>query len=124
MCFTLQVSTDPSLSNYDVLVLDEVHERHLFGDFLLGVVKCLLYQRPDLKVVLMSATINIELFRDYFSQDATVIQVCMHFIQTFFSHFEVQWQLYVPPAVILRKCAFSTQCMYFSYAPLMSHLFP
>ena len=83
MCFILQVSTDPSLSNYDVLVLDEVHERHLFGDFLIGVVKCLLYQRPDLKVVLMSATINTEFFRDYFSQDATVIQVCTHFIQTF-----------------------------------------
>lgn len=89
MCFTLQVSTNPSLSNYDVLVLDEVHERHLFGDFLLGVVKCLLYQRPDLKVVLMSATINIELFRDYFSQDATVIQVCMNFIPTFLLQFEV-----------------------------------
>ncbi|PSN45175.1 putative ATP-dependent RNA helicase DHX34 [Blattella germanica] len=69
-----QVSTDPSLSNYDVLVLDEVHERHLHGDFLLGIVKCLLYQRPELKVVLMSATINIELFQDYFSE-ATVLQV-------------------------------------------------
>lgn len=77
MCFTSQVSTDPSLSNYDVLVLDEIHERHLFGDFLLGIVKCLLYQRTDLKVVLMSATINIDLFRDYFFADATVIQVCI-----------------------------------------------
>jgi HrpA-like RNA helicase len=73
------VSTDPSLSNYDVLVLDEVHERHLFGDFLLGVVKCLLYQRSDLKVILMSATINIELFQDYFSEAVTIIQVCVSF---------------------------------------------
>ncbi|XP_033607605.1 probable ATP-dependent RNA helicase DHX34 isoform X2 [Cryptotermes secundus] len=70
-----QVSTDPTLSNYDVLVLDEVHERHLFGDFLLGIVKCLLYQRSDLKVILMSATINIELFQDYFSEAVTIIQV-------------------------------------------------
>ncbi|KAJ4441063.1 hypothetical protein ANN_10913 [Periplaneta americana] len=60
------VSTDSSLSSYDVLVLDEVHERHLHGDFLLGVVKCLLYQRPELKVLLMSATINIELYKNYF----------------------------------------------------------
>ncbi|XP_049857625.1 probable ATP-dependent RNA helicase DHX34 isoform X1 [Schistocerca gregaria] len=70
-----QVSTDPSLSTYDVVVLDEVHERHLYGDFLLGVVRCLLYQRPNLKVVLMSATINIKLFVQYFAGDAVVIQV-------------------------------------------------
>nr|CAD7456069.1 unnamed protein product [Timema tahoe] len=70
-----QVSTDPTLFGYDVVVLDEVHERHLHGDFLLGVVKCLLYQRSDLKIVLMSATINIQLFSSYFSNYATVVQV-------------------------------------------------
>ncbi len=70
-----QVSTDPSLSMYDVLVLDEVHERHLHADFLLGVVKCLLQQRSDLKIILMSATINIKLFQDYFNGEAPVIQV-------------------------------------------------
>ncbi|KAJ9600220.1 hypothetical protein L9F63_009480, partial [Diploptera punctata] len=69
-----QVSSDSSLSDYDVIVLDEVHERHLHGDFLLGIVKCLLFQRPELKVILMSATINIQLFKDYFPQ-ADVIQV-------------------------------------------------
>ena len=58
-----QITTDPSLSSYDVLVLDEVHERHLHADFLLGVVKCLIQQRTDLKVILMSATINIKLFQ-------------------------------------------------------------
>lgn len=70
-----QMSGDDSLSSYDVLVLDEVHERHLHGDFLLGVVKCLLHQRTDLKLVLMSATINIKLFSDYFGDAAHVIQV-------------------------------------------------
>ncbi|KAK3910448.1 putative ATP-dependent RNA helicase DHX34 [Frankliniella fusca] len=70
-----QMSSDDSLSSYDVLVLDEVHERHLHGDFLLGVVKCLLHQRKDLKLVLMSATINIKLFSDYFGDAARVIQV-------------------------------------------------
>ncbi|XP_046400213.1 probable ATP-dependent RNA helicase DHX34 [Ischnura elegans] len=70
-----QVSKDQNLSSYDVVVLDEVHERHLPGDFLLGLLKCLLYQRKDLKLVLMSATINIKLFQDYFSNDAVVIQV-------------------------------------------------
>ena len=45
-----QVSGDGSLSGYNVLVLDEVHERHLHGDFLLGIVKCLVHQRDDIKV--------------------------------------------------------------------------
>eukprot|EP00092_Neocalanus_flemingeri_P025076 GFUD01027192.1.p1 GENE.GFUD01027192.1~~GFUD01027192.1.p1 ORF type:complete len:1156 (+),score=356.79 GFUD01027192.1:283-3750(+) len=70
-----QVTGDPGLGNYDVIVLDEVHERHLHGDFLLGIVKCLVQQRKDLRVILMSATINIELFKNYFSGSAPVIQV-------------------------------------------------
>ncbi|XP_037036273.1 probable ATP-dependent RNA helicase DHX34 isoform X2 [Bradysia coprophila] len=71
-----QLSNESSLSQYDVLVLDEVHERHLHGDFLLGVAKCILKQRPELKLVLMSATINIKLFSDYFAEEnARVIEV-------------------------------------------------
>ncbi|CAF3960512.1 unnamed protein product, partial [Rotaria magnacalcarata] len=61
-----QLQTDSSLSDYDILVIDEVHERHLFTDFILGIIKCLITQRRDLKVILMSATINIELFSKYF----------------------------------------------------------
>ena len=53
----------------------QVHERHLHGDFLLGAVRCLILQRPELKVILMSATINIDLFRNYFAGEAPVIQV-------------------------------------------------
>lgn len=61
---------------YDVLVLDEVHERHLHGDFLLGVTKCLLRLRPELKLILMSATINIKLFADFFADEKVrVIEV-------------------------------------------------
>ena len=61
-----QVSADPLLSTYNVIILDEVHERHLTIDFLLGIMKCLLLQRPnDLKVILMSATINVGLFSNY-----------------------------------------------------------
>lgn len=76
-CCMLQASSDSNLSEYDVIVLDEVHERHLHGDFLLGIVKCILYQRQDLKVILMSATINIKLFSDYFGNDAAIIQVLL-----------------------------------------------
>lgn len=71
-----QLSTEAALSQYDVIVLDEVHERHLHGDFLLGVTKCLIQSRPELKLVLMSATINVKLFSDYFSEEeAHVIEV-------------------------------------------------
>lgn len=53
-----------------------MHERHLHGDFLLGVAKCLLKLRPDLKLILMSATINIKLFSDYFTEEnAKLIEV-------------------------------------------------
>ncbi|XP_071098755.1 probable ATP-dependent RNA helicase DHX34 [Haliotis cracherodii] len=69
-----QMTSDPYLKQYDVIVIDEVHERHIFTDFLLGVLKCMLTQREDLKLVLMSATINIELFSGYF-ENAPVIRV-------------------------------------------------
>lgn len=59
-----------------MIVLDEVHERHLHGDLLLGIMKCIIYQKPDLKLVLMSATINIELFSNYFTkEDVKIIDV-------------------------------------------------
>ncbi|XP_060821777.1 probable ATP-dependent RNA helicase DHX34 [Bombus pascuorum] len=71
-----QLSGEFELLPYDVIVLDEVHERHLHGDFLLGIMKCIINQRQDLKLVLMSATINIELFNNYFSKEnVKVIQV-------------------------------------------------
>ena len=54
--------------------MDEVHERHIHGDFLLGVLRQLIDRRTDLKLILMSATINIQLFSEYF-QGAPVIRV-------------------------------------------------
>ncbi|CAI5780577.1 probable ATP-dependent RNA helicase DHX34 [Podarcis lilfordi] len=69
-----QAQRDPSLPGYRVLIADEVHERHLHSDFLLGVLRRILPARPDLKLVLMSATINIRLFADYFG-GAPVVQV-------------------------------------------------
>ncbi|XP_045216497.2 probable ATP-dependent RNA helicase DHX34 [Mercenaria mercenaria] len=69
-----QMTTDPHLSMYNVIVIDEVHERHIHTDFLLGVLKCLVHHRDDVKVILMSATINIDLFSNYF-EDAPVLKV-------------------------------------------------
>lgn len=69
-----QIQREPGLPQYEVLIVDEVHERHLHNDFLLGVLRRLLPRRPELKVILMSATINISLFSSYFG-DAPVVQV-------------------------------------------------
>lgn len=69
-----QIQQDRTLAQYQVVIVDEVHERHLHCDFLLGVLRCLVADRPDLRLILMSATINIKLFSDYFS-GAPVLQV-------------------------------------------------
>uniref|UniRef100_A0A8C7X127 DEAH (Asp-Glu-Ala-His) box polypeptide 34 n=1 Tax=Oryzias sinensis TaxID=183150 RepID=A0A8C7X127_9TELE len=69
-----QIQQDGSLSQYQVMIVDEVHERHLHCDFLLGVLRSLLADRSDLRLILMSATINIKLFSSYFN-DAPVLQV-------------------------------------------------
>ncbi|CAD5124250.1 DgyrCDS12547 [Dimorphilus gyrociliatus] len=69
-----QLQNDPLLSQYSVVVIDEVHERHIHTDFLLGIMRCIMLQRTDLKIVLMSATINIDLFSSYF-EDCPVLRV-------------------------------------------------
>ena len=69
---------DPTLSQYDTLIIDEAHERSLNIDFLLGYLKQLLPRRPDLKVIITSATIDAERFANHFSaggKPAPVIEV-------------------------------------------------
>ena len=76
-----QMQTDSSLDQYDLIVVDEVHERHVFTDFLLGILKCLVRQRESLKIILMSATINIDLFSNYFN-DCVIVKVS-YFLKDF-----------------------------------------
>ena len=67
-----QVHRDRTLSDYDVIIIDEAHERSLNIDFLLGLLKRILPKRPDLKVIVTSATIDPDSFAKHFaSADGT-----------------------------------------------------
>ncbi|MFO1274100.1 MAG: ATP-dependent RNA helicase HrpA [Rubrivivax sp.] len=73
-----ETQTDPLLQAYDTLIIDEAHERSLNIDFLLGYLKEVLARRPDLKVVVTSATIDADRFAQHFASargPAPVIQV-------------------------------------------------
>lgn len=67
-----EVSSDRFLEQYEVLIIDEVHERSVNVDFLLGLMKQLLGRRGDLKIVLASATIDVEAFSKHFGNAPTV----------------------------------------------------
>ncbi len=62
-----EVQRDPLLRRYDTLIIDEAHERSLNIDFLLGYLAQLLPRRPDLKVIITSATIDPEAFAEHFA---------------------------------------------------------
>ncbi|KAI5065119.1 hypothetical protein GOP47_0019814 [Adiantum capillus-veneris] len=62
---------DPTLSGVSHVVVDEIHERGMNEDFLLIVLKDILPRRPDLRVILMSATLNAELFSTFFNMAPT-----------------------------------------------------
>ena len=62
---------DPLLSRYGVVMLDEAHERSLYSDVLLGLLKKVLLVRSDLRIIVSSATLDAESFRDYFNLSAS-----------------------------------------------------
>ena len=69
-----EIQNDKLLLQYDTIIIDEAHERSLNIDFILGYLKQLLPKRPDLKVIITSATIDVERFSNHFNQ-APIIEV-------------------------------------------------
>ncbi|XP_010505118.1 PREDICTED: DExH-box ATP-dependent RNA helicase DExH1 isoform X1 [Camelina sativa] len=63
---------DPNLTNVSHLLVDEIHERGMNEDFLLIILRDLLPRRPDLRLILMSATINADMFSTYFGNAPTM----------------------------------------------------
>lgn len=69
-----EIQRDRFLSHYDTIIIDEAHERSLNIDFLLGYLKQILPKRPDLRVIITSATIDVEKFSKHFN-NAPIVEV-------------------------------------------------
>ena len=69
-----EIQSDPYLSKYEVVIVDEAHERSLNIDFILGYLKRLISKRDELKIIITSATIDVDKFSNHFNR-AEVISV-------------------------------------------------
>ncbi len=81
-----EAMTDPFLERYSVIILDEAHERTISTDVLFGLIKQVVMKRPDLKLIVMSATLDAEKFCGYF-QNAPLLKVPgrLHPVEIFYT---------------------------------------
>jgi ATP-dependent helicase HrpA len=96
-----ETQTDPLLRQYDTILIDEAHERSLNIDFLLGYLRQLLPKRPDLKVIVTSATLDAERFSKHFD-GAPVIEVSgrLYPIETRFRPFDEKKDMDLNDAIV------------------------
>lgn len=66
-----ETMSDPLLSQYSVIMLDEAHERTLHTDIMIGLLKKIKKKRKDLRIIISSATLDAEMFRDFFNTNIT-----------------------------------------------------
>ncbi|KAK9888068.1 hypothetical protein WA026_000343 [Henosepilachna vigintioctopunctata] len=79
------MENDPTLNNISHLILDEIHERDINSDLMLSLVKILINKRKDLKVILMSATLNEKRFKEFFDYcPQIVIEGLTHHVEEYF----------------------------------------
>lgn len=85
-CLLREALNDHNLVQYDTIFLDEVHERTIATDFLMAHLKCLASRRPELKVILMFATLDAENFQSYF-ENAPIVEILgrTHPVQTYYT---------------------------------------
>ncbi|RYL27715.1 ATP-dependent RNA helicase HrpA [Acinetobacter piscicola] len=69
-----ELSNDRFLNKYDTIIIDEAHERSLNIDFIMGYLKTIVKKRPDLKIIITSATLDVNRFSQYFN-DAPIFEV-------------------------------------------------
>ena len=70
-----ELHSSPQLPAYSVIVLDEAHERSLRTDLLMGLLKLTLPTRPDLRIIVMSATLDAERFSEFFAVNGKNAQI-------------------------------------------------
>uniref|UniRef100_A0A0N4ZNR1 RNA helicase n=1 Tax=Parastrongyloides trichosuri TaxID=131310 RepID=A0A0N4ZNR1_PARTI len=66
-----ELVSDPLLTKYSIIMVDEAHERSVNTDILLSLLKKVMMCRPDIKLIISSATMNAELFKEYFNENTT-----------------------------------------------------
>lgn len=79
------------------VIVDEVHERNIDTDFLLSILRDLLPKRPDLRLILMSATMNSSLFVNYFSY----VRILQDAIRGSLTHSFICFATFLTPSILL-----------------------
>ncbi|XP_049847783.1 uncharacterized protein LOC126304654 [Schistocerca gregaria] len=98
-----EAMTDPLLSMYGCIIIDEAHERTISTDVLFGLLKQIVVKRPDLKLIIMSATLDVQQFKDYFD-DVPILKIPgrMFPVEIFYSPNQVEDYLVSSIAAVMQ----------------------